>query len=151
MLMLIVSGGFCNAMQRCLCYFTGFQQAALFLNSENVCIYGNMFSTHVLHVHPQCSVNRKPIYKSRAKTREPDTTGKMFIQIPPPGLFFMSRVESGLCLIRRHGCPRKFESHDAASSPQSTVSTLGEGGGLYSGDPEGNLQTLMPLTIWCDI
>lgn len=59
--------------------------------------------------------------------------------VPPLGLFFMSRETLGFCLIRRHDCPRKSESHVAASSPQSTVSTLGEGGGLGCGHPEGNL------------
>lgn len=49
----------------------------------------------------------------------------MLKSVPPLSLFFPSRVKSGLCLIRRHGCPRKSESHDAASSPQSTASTLG--------------------------
>lgn len=60
--------------------------------------------------------------------------------VPPLGLFFMSRVKSGFCLIRRHGCPRKPESHDAASSPQSTVSTLEE---------EEGLGTRGKSTVWC--
>lgn len=68
--------------------------------------------------------------------------GEMRIRVPPLSLFFMSREKLGFCLIRRHGCPRKSESHDAASSPQSTVSTLGEGGGLGSGDPRGK-------STWC--
>lgn len=65
--------------------------------------------------------------------------GEKLKSVPPLGLFFMSRETLGFCLIRRHDCPRKSESHDAASSPQSTVSTLGEGGGLGCGHPKGNL------------
>lgn len=49
---------------------------------------------------------------------------------PPKDLFFVPRVKLGFCLIRRHGCPRNSENQDAASSPQSTVSTLGEGEGI---------------------
>lgn len=83
-------------------------------------------------------------HKSRVNRERRSKTGEMLVLVPSLGLFFISRVKSGLCFIRRHGCPRKSESHDAASSPQSTVSTLGEGGRLYSGDPRGK-----STEFWC--
>lgn len=75
------------------------------------------------------------MYTKNEKTEEV----KRFHEVPLLGLFFMSLEKLGFCLIRRHGCPRNSESHDAASSPQSTVSTLEEEGGL-GGGPKGNLQ-----------
>lgn len=77
---------------------------------------------------------------SSMKNSKPSREENVPLQVPPSGLFFMSRVKSGLCLIRRHGCPRKPESHDAASSPQSTVSTLEE---------EEGLGTQGKSTVWC--
>lgn len=67
--------------------------------------------------------------------------------VPSLGFFFMSLVKSGFCLIRRHGCVRKCESHDAASSPQSTVSTLEEEKRISF---PGEIYSLM-LPIWSNI
>lgn len=75
---------------------------------------------------------------SRIKNEKTEEV-RRFHEVPPLGLFFMSREKLGFCLIRRHGCLRNSESHDATSSPQSTVSTLEEEGGL-GGGPKGNLQ-----------
>lgn len=71
----------------------------------------------------------------------------LFGCVPSLGFFFMPRIKSGFCLIRRHGCLRKCESQAAASSPQSTVSTLEEEERISF---PGKIYSLM-LPIWSNI